>query len=103
MVTRLPDKPSRRPFWATATTIAVLLVIGAYVATPSLFSRIVLFPLVLTGRMPSPLDARDYRHQDEPSRMVVQYGMLALCAVIYSVVIQFVLAQINRRGAAKRS
>ena len=102
MVTRLPDKPTRRPFWATATTIAALLVVGAYVATPSLFSRIVLFPLALTGKMPSPLDARDYRHQDEPGRMIVQYGMLALCGVIYAMVIQFVLSQFSRRGASRK-
>lgn len=95
------SSPSRRPFWATSITVAVLLVAGAYVATPSLFSRIVLFPLALMGKMPSPLDARDYRHPDEPRQMVVQYGMLALCAVIYSLVIQFVITQRVRRGSAK--
>lgn len=93
--------PSRRPFWATSVTVAVLLVAGAYVAAPSLFSRIVLSPMALVGRMPSPLDARDYRHQDDPRQMVVQYGMLALCAVIYSIVIQFVITQLIRRGSAK--
>ena len=96
-----PQTPSRRPFWATATTIACLLVVGAYIATPSLFSRIVLAPLALIGKMPSPLDARDYRHQDEPSEMIVQYGMLALCAVLYTLLFQFLLTRFSRRSAGK--
>ena len=96
-----PHKPSRRPFWATSTTIACLLVVGAYIATPSLFSRIVLAPLATIGRMPSPLDARDYRHQDEPSQMIVQYGMLALCAALYTLLFQFLLTRFSHRSSTK--
>ena len=58
-------------------------------------------PLALIGKMPSPLDARDYRHQDEPSEMIVQYGMLALCAVLYTLLFQFLLTRFSRRSTGK--
>jgi len=91
----------RRPRWATSITIAIILVAAAYVATPSLFSRIVLAPMAFVGQLPSPLDARDYRHQDEPMEMVVKYGLLLLCAVFYSILIQWITTGISRRNATK--
>jgi hypothetical protein len=87
----------RRPRWATSITIACALVAAAYVATPSLFSRIVLFPIAFVGKLPSPLDARDFRNQDEPGDMAVKYGLLVLCAVFYSIVVQWVTTGISRR------
>jgi hypothetical protein len=91
----------RRPRWATSITVACLLVVAAYVATPSLYSRIVLSPLVLVGKAPSMLDARDYRHQEVTRQTIVAYGMLVLCAVFYSMVIQWLTTRIARRGAMK--
>jgi hypothetical protein len=88
----------RRPRWATSITIACLLVGGAYVATPSLFSRIVLAPIAFIGKLPSPLDARDYRNQDDPSEMVTKYGLLILCAVFYSLLIQWITIGLSRRA-----
>jgi hypothetical protein len=97
------DKPrvQRRPRWATSITIACLLVAVAYIAVPSLFSRIVLAPMAFVGDLPSPLDARDYRHQDEPAQMITKYGLLVLCAVFYSLVIQWLTSSISRRKMMK--
>jgi hypothetical protein len=33
--------------------------------------------------------------------MIVQYGMLALCAVLYTLLFQFLLTRFSRRSAGK--
>ena len=85
--------------WGVAAACASLLVLIAVSLGPSLFTRIVLFPIpVIVGLVPAPNlgTANDPIYEGTPLHFLAVLGALALCAVIYTALFYALFTLVRR-------